>query len=241
MKIKVLTYNIHGMPWANTDIKKIFTWVFHKSGADIVCLQEVWSLKQRKLLQEFCQDYGWRVSFPQDPCRIGYLCKGLECGSGLAILYKADYQILELPTFHPFTEAAGVDKIITKGFFHIRFQYKSNKFSLINTHFQSDFTEVPCCRVNYKFSRKFQEWSLYCYCKQQEEPIFVCGDLNQQTPFFFHLLESEKHITFPETGEHLDHICVLKTNKSICLEKSIYFDDVLYSDHIPVLFELDIA
>jgi exonuclease III len=241
MKVKVLTYNIHGMPWANTDMKTIFKWVFSKSGADIVCLQELWALHHRKLLQEFCQDYGWRFSFPQDHCRLGFLWKGLECGSGLAILYKPDYHILELPTFHPFSEAAGLDKLIKKGFFHIRFQYKSSPFSLINTHFQSDFTEAPCCRIRYTFSRTCQEWSLYTYTKQQEEPIFICGDLNQQAALFFKFLETQRHITFPETGEHLDHICVLKQNSSISLLKSIYFDDVLYSDHIPVLFEVEIA
>ncbi len=226
------------MPWANTDMRKLFTWVFQESEADIVCFQELWSIQQRKFLQEYVQVYGWKVCFPSDPCWVGSLLKGLDCGSGLAILYRSEIELLEIPYFERYLEQAGVDKFITKGFYSMKIKYQDIIFTIINTHLQSDFTEVPCCRIRYKFSRLFQEFSLYSYCKKLQTPVIVCGDFNMEKCSFFKFLETQKHITFPETGEHLDHICVMKDEKSFHLESSKYFDDILYSDHIPVRFTI---
>ena len=239
MELNILTYNIHGMPWANTDMKKLFTWVFQQSNADIVCLQELWSIQDRKILQEFTQVYGWKVSFPRDSCWVGSLLKGLDCGSGLAIAYKPFLEITEQPYFEPFPEAAGVDKFITKGFYAIKFKLKEKSFKVVNTHFQSDFTELPCCRINYPFSRRFQEFCIYKFCKEQTTPTLIIGDLNQEHCDFFQMLELNKHITFHETGEHLDHICILKGDSTFKLLSSTYFDTILYSDHIPVRFTLE--
>lgn len=228
------------MPWANTDMKNLFTWVFTTSESDIVCFQELWSTSDRVLLQTFCKEYGWNVAFPSDACTLGYFLKGLDCGSGLAIAYRSIFELVSIPRFTPYNEAAGVDKFITKGFYHLTFKYKTKTFSLLNTHFQSDFTEVPCCRINYKFSRLSQEFSLYSYAKKLQEPVLICGDLNEETTKFLHFLEQRKHITFPDTGEHLDHLCTLRGQTSFTLLNSKYFDKILYSDHIPVLFTLHI-
>jgi exonuclease III len=240
MKLNILTYNIHGMPWANTDMRNLFTWVFLKSDADIICFQELWSFKQRKILQEYVQVYGRKVCFPRDSCWLGSLLKGLDCGSGLAIVYKPEIEIMETPYFEKFEEAAGVDKLITKGFYSMKIKYQGKEFTLINTHLQSDFTELPCCRINYRFSRLHQEFTIYSYCKKLHTPVVICGDLNQEHCNFFNMLEPNRHITFPETGEHLDHICVLKNEKRFTLESSSYFDSVEYSDHIPIRFTIQI-
>lgn len=239
MLVNILTYNIHGMPWANTDMKNLFTWVFETSTADIVCFQELWSTKHRVLLQEFCRIYGWNVSFPMDSCSLGYFLKGLECGSGLAVAYKSMFELISTPQFIKYEEAAGVDKLITKGFYHLKFKHKNTIVSLLNTHFQSDFTELPCCRINYRFSRLAQEFALYSYAKRLQEPVLICGDLNEETTKFLHFLERNKHITFTDTGEHLDHICTLRGETRFQLEKSTYFDTIQYSDHIPVLFTIN--
>lgn len=236
MNLHILTYNIHGMPWANTDMKNLFTWVFETSTADILCFQELWSTTDRVLLQEYCKIYGWNVSFPRDSCSLGYILKGLDCGSGLAVAYKSVYELVSTPLFIPFEEAAGVDKFITKGFYYLKFKYQNKVFSLLNTHFQSDFTEIPCCRINYKFSRLAQEFAIYSYAKRLQEPTLICGDLNQETCKFLHFLEKKKHITFTDTGEHLDHLCTLRGEQAFSLTESIYFDKIQYSDHIPVLF-----
>ena len=238
MNLNILTYNIHGMPWANTDMKRLFTWVLRDSQADIICLQELWSMKDRKILQDYLSVYDWKCLFPRDPCWLGSLLKGLDCGSGLAILYKPDIEIVSIPHFESFSEAAGVDKCITKGFYSLQMKWKGHLFTLINTHFQSDFTEFPCCRISYKFSRRFQEFCIYKFCKAQTTPTLVIGDLNQEHCDFLKMLEPKKHITFSETGEHLDHICVLKEETTFKLLSSKYFDTIQYSDHIPVRFTL---
>jgi exonuclease III len=240
MSLKILTYNIHGMPWANTDMKRVFTWVLRDSEADIVCLQELWSIEHRKLLQDYLSVYGWKCLFPRDSCWIGSLLKGLDCGSGLAILYRPHVEILSTPHFEVYPEAAGVDKFITKGFYATQIKWKGILFTLVNTHFQSDFTELPCCRISYKFSRRFQEFHLYNYCKQQRTPTLIVGDFNQQHCDFLQMLEKSRHITFSETGEHLDHICTLKEETTFKLLSSTYFDTIQYSDHIPVRFTIDI-
>jgi endonuclease/exonuclease/phosphatase family metal-dependent hydrolase len=240
MILKLLTYNIHGLPWCGADIKSIAHWMITESGADIVCIQESFSLKQRRVFERECELYNWSSHFPNDYCWLGSCLRGLECGSGLAIFTNPKIQVHKIPVFQPFYISGGVDSLVKKGIFIIECEIGSHKYTIINTHQQSDFTDIPGIRINYPEIRESQQFQLYAAASKHEN-VCVVGDMNMQTFKWFDRPDQAHHITFPETGEHLDHLLTLrKEAKKVKYVKTEYFDDAPWSDHIPVLFSVSL-
>jgi endonuclease/exonuclease/phosphatase family metal-dependent hydrolase len=239
MGLRILSYNIHGLPWIQCPIETILLWAFLKSEADVICLQEVFTetLKQ-KIIRE-SRKYRMTPYFPpNEPACFGrkYLRFGVPCG--LCILVADHIDVTNVGKFSFFLEKGGLDRIVNKGYFSIDILYRGHPLKIVNTHFQSDFSEISCMRLNYDDVRDLQESQLYAFCLQCPFPV-ICGDFNQNTFRFFQKFDDEHNVTFPSTGEHLDHLLLLKRNESrIKSKKVIYFSDVDLSDHIPVLFEL---
>lgn len=240
MSLKILTYNIHGLPWCGTDIEAIATWIFTESGANIICLQESFSMSQRPIFQTEAHNHGWTAHFPNDRCWLGSCLRGLECGSGLSIFTHPNIHVQGIPVFEPFFASASLDGLMTKGLFRIHCRMGPHSFYVINTHQQSDMTEIPGIRINYKEIREAQQFQLYGAASKLER-VIVVGDMNMQTFKWFERPDPRHHDTFPETGEHLDHLLILrKDSVKICHETTEYFDEAPWSDHIPVLFSIEL-
>ena len=47
MLVHALTYNIHGLPWANTKLERILYWILETT-IPIVCFQEVFTTSGRQ-------------------------------------------------------------------------------------------------------------------------------------------------------------------------------------------------
>lgn len=153
---------------------------------------------------------------------------------------KESLQIVDQAIFTPFAVKAGLDSLVNKGFFSIGISYKGNLIHIVNTHLQSDFTDIPHFRINYGQTRELQEAQLFMTCETMRFP-FLCGDFNKNKFLYFEPLDKDDHVTFPTTGEHLDHLLVPKRMmESVKSFKVIYFPEVLLSDHIPVLYEFDL-
>lgn len=234
--LRVLTYNIHGLPWIRCPIQSIFTWIEVQTNADIICFQEVFSKSLEKDIQTYSKHLGWNCFFADKlPC-FGKTYLQFHCPSGLCILVKKHISVIGQPSFTAFNDAAGVDNLVTKGIMNLQIQHSNKTINILNTHFQSDFTELPCCRIEYSDIRKAQEIQLASLIRHIEFPV-LCGDFNQETFLFFEPFENKKQNTFPQTGEHLDHMLIPLHCKGKYKQKSsIYFDKILLSDHIPVLF-----
>lgn len=242
MRVHICTYNIHGMPWCPDFASSILLWLFCQTPAEIVCFQEVFRESQRTSIRKACRGtHGkWTAVFPEDPCWIGSILPGLDSSSGLAICYKTPWRPVGQPLHGVFSERRGWDGWIRKGWFGLQLQNQDYRLTVVNTHFQSDFTELPYFRYRYNWVRDSQEQELYEACCQMERPV-VLGDFNQAEFEHFEKSFDDYRPTFPTTQEHLDHLLFVAHKKEGLEVKHIeFYDFVSWSDHIPVLFTLDL-
>jgi exonuclease III len=234
MAVNLLTYNTHGLPWNRVKMPEIANWIFGLSNADVVCLQEVFSKKDREYLVYRTEEEGWVALFPDD---LGCI-PGLECSSGLMILVRPNLTIVGEPVFQPFKTCNGVDRFVSKGYFKVTLSNNLHEFQLFNTHMQSDVTEFWCRRLNYVWARCEQEKELFLEASKEELPV-ILGDINTNRFEYFVPVDPDFHITFPGTGEHLDHLLILdKDMHKIDYAPTVYHMNVPWSDHIPVVYQV---
>lgn len=242
MDLRIITYNIHGLPWCGINVAAIADWLFQKTSSEIICLQEVFSKQHRKIFQDRAAAEGWKSYFPEDDCSLGHYLRGIECGSGLGILVHPSIDIVKTPSFSIFHWSGGVDSLVTKGYFLLHCKKGQQKFIVVNTHMQSDLTDIPYIRVNYPRERNLQEMEMYAKLIHEKPPIIAVGDMNQATFKWFERIDPVHHITFPETGEHLDHALILKRDATkIKHVRTIYYDKNTLSDHIPVYYKVSLC
>jgi endonuclease/exonuclease/phosphatase family metal-dependent hydrolase len=233
--MKLLTYNIHGLPWSSIDVPAIISWIFNESDAEIICLQEVFSHDHRALLWHSAIERGWDILFPNDLIYSGVIT-GLENGSGLVTLLHPKFKITSKPKFESYTSVNGADRIVKKGFFIVSVTDGTHTFQVINTHMQSDITEICCIRLNFNTSRHAQERQLFLAANNCELPLII-GDANTCIFNCFQRVDMDTHVTFPETEEHLDHLlCVPRDIEKIEHIDTVYHDAIMLSDHIPVVY-----
>jgi exonuclease III len=238
MNLKILTYNVFGMPWGYSDIESILLWALYKTDAEILCFQEVFSENSRTFLELFCNkaDSLWNCYFPNvKPTYLSRVSSSFACATGLCVLIRKQINLVEPPVFVEFKAQSSIDKFVRKGFFHFHCEKEGVPFHFLTTHFQSDFTEFKC-RIRHQSTRIFQEIELYRYAKHLKN-LFVVGDFNMSRFYHFHIVNENREATFHETGEALDHCVSLKPFGFTC-HSAIYFQSVNFSDHIPVLFSL---
>ena len=238
MKIRLLTYNIHGLPWCTQNIDLILLWIFYKCEADIVCFQECFTRYSRQRIEEGCARRGWNCYFPDDPPTLRRLIPSFQSGSGLCILSRKELQCTS-KLFIPFKQQNGVENFIQKGFFICKYSFRGFHFQVVNTHLQSDFTEFKCFRINYPAVRAEQEKEMWQFLQFYSLPVLL-GDCNQNLFYHFRCLDENFHITFPDTGEHLDHCIMLEKDMPKIKSQVIhYYDSIDFSDHIPVLYTIE--
>lgn len=230
MDLKILTYNVHGLPWCRVPILPILTWAVRRTDADVICLQEVFQRKALTDIVSYAPLYGYRVLVPPE-------CVTPSCfanPSGLCTLVKASIPITQV-VFTPFVANGGLEHAVRKGVLRAECWKDGVRTDIFNTHFQSDITEIPCVRIRHQQTRDLQEDQLEVLASRSECPI-VTGDFNQCMFRAFERVDPTFHITFPETWEHLDH-CLLygPSRTKVVAWKTVYYDEVNASDHVPVL------
>ena len=236
MNLRVLTYNVFGMPWGLASIEAVLLWALYKTDAEILCLQEVFSKEHINRIQEICSQPKsiWNCWFPvAEPTCLSRWTTYFDSPSGLCILTKKGITVLSEPYFEPFEQVASVDQFVRKGFLHLTCEKENQLFNILTVHFQSDFTECGY-RIRYQDIRIQQEIQLYIFMKNLEN-AFVVGDFNTSRFYHFDFLNPQRESTFRETGESLDHCLTLK-NCTVHCELANYFHEIKLSDHTPVLF-----
>jgi endonuclease/exonuclease/phosphatase family metal-dependent hydrolase len=241
MNLRVLTYNVFGMPWGLQSIESILLWAFYDTDAEILCFQEVFSEAHIQTIQDICSrsTSQWTCWVPDtEPTCLSRLTSYFSSISGLCILVKKHIHILSQPTFEAFDTSSNVDTWVRKGFFHLHCEKEGVPFHLITTHFQSDFTECKC-RIRYGDIRLLQEWQLLQYCKRLPNLILV-GDFNMSQFRWFKPVNSNLESTLQATGESLDHCLSFQQPYEIQVScKTVtYHHEIHLSDHTPVVFEL---
>ncbi len=234
------TYNVWGMPWGSKHLRSILLWIFLQSGTEVMCLQEVWSKAQQELIKDLCtESKTWSCYFPYSNIhRLGKMTSRFASGSGLCILVKNTIEVIEELEGHTYILSKGVDSLVRKGFMVLPCRKDGKEFQIVNTHFQSDMTEIPLWRIRYNETRLKQEKQLYHVVKNLTCPI-VLGDFNTEEFMYFECLEKGHRWTYTDTGERLDSCLRTYIHKhSFEKEASTYHYNVRYSDHIPVLFRI---
>jgi endonuclease/exonuclease/phosphatase family metal-dependent hydrolase len=214
-------------------------WILCKSGADIVCLQEVFSNSQREVISEKAQSIGWSVFFPQNQCLLSYFTPWFASGSGLCILVRPGVKILRELPFKPFGVSDFlVEILVQKGFFGLTVMHEGKPLNILNTHLQSDFTKVKeyWC-VSYLKIRRQQEKIMYDFMQGLPGESVAVGDFNQEEFSYFHKLYDDYDITFWGTKEQLDHVVGLPGG-GLTVKKVHVYQEVPYSDHQPVSVDL---
>ncbi len=242
MNLLVGTYNVFGMPWGSKDLRSILLWIFLQSGAEIMCLQEVWSMQQQSLIRKLCEDSKtWSCYFPYSNIhRLGKWTERFHSGSGLCILVKNTVEVIDELEGHTYILSKGVDSLVRKGFMIVHCKKGDKVFQVVNTHFQSDMTEIPCWRLRYNEVRLKQEKQLYQTVRHLSCPI-VLGDFNTEEFMYFECLEKGHRWTYKDTGERLDScLRTFQDKEKFTKVDSFYHYNLRFSDHIPVLFNLQI-
>lgn len=243
MIVSIGTYNVFGMPWGSKDLRSILLWVFLQSGTEVMCLQEVWSKQHQQMIRDACEEsHTWSCYFPYSNIhRLGKWTDRFHSGSGLCILVKNTIQVVDELEAHTFILSKGVDSYVRKGFMILHCKKDDKVFQVVNTHFQSDMTELPLWRLRYNEIRLKQEKQLYQTVRHLSCPI-VLGDFNTEEFMYFECLEKGHRWTFKGTGERLDScLRTFQDKHKFSKAESVYCPHVSYSDHIPVLFRLAIV
>ncbi len=243
MNLLVGTYNVFGMPWGSKDLRSILLWIFLQSDAEIMCLQEVWSKQQQCLIRKLCEDSKtWSCYFPYSNIhRLGKWTERFHSGSGLCILVKHTVEVVDEVEGHTYILYKGIDGLVRKGFMILPCKKEGKLFQIVNTHFQSDMTEIPFWRLRYNETRLKQEKQLYQTVRHLSCPI-VLGDFNTEEFMYFECLEKGHRWTYKDTGERLDS-CLRTFQDKDKFKKvdSFYHYNLKFSDHIPVLFKLEVT
>lgn len=208
MKIHLLSYNVHGLPWCRTDLYNIGKWVIDRK-IPVCCFQELFTTSGRNLFQAMFERAGYEVLLPKDQgvCLFP---------SGLMIcILSSKYKVIST-SFRSYLHYQNTDQFANKGFFSvILYDTAINRLiNIINTHTQSDWELTfltgrhNTCKTRYKQAEQILE-----EFQTSKIPVLVVGDLNQETslhPYLqsLHPLSAYplKKATFYSTGEDLDHI-----------------------------------
>jgi endonuclease/exonuclease/phosphatase family metal-dependent hydrolase len=240
MGLRVLTYNIHGLPWICCPIESILLWICYDAKPDIICFQEVFQCSLKQKLSELAPRYGYTVHFaPREPDCFGRSYLGFQVPCGLCILTKDTLDILGPPKFTTYQAKAGLDSLVNKGYLSLRLLVDGREVLIVNTHLQADFDEIPCYPVSYERIRDEQERELFLGFRAIDAPILLCGDFNQSQFQWFHRADPVHTPTFPSTGGHIDHLLFLHRDRSrVHLQAVKYYTQVELSDHIPILYQI---
>lgn len=242
MQVKVLTYNVWGMPWGSKHLHEILLWLFCQSGAEIICLQEVFSKHQRMIIESKAKAAHWQAFFPNDPCLAGTCFNAFHSGSGLCILVSPSIEVLNEIPFIPYQAVdAYIEKLVKKGFFGLQLRKDETTFSVVNTHLIADVTECRPLRIPHFRARRLQEKQLVETVKSFRGPTLIAGDFNQEEHHYLHRMYENEDWTFLDTFEQIDHVVCLPTEASQFSVTNVhFFQDIHYSDHIPLRVDIQI-
>jgi len=255
MKLRIVSYNTHGLPWSNQKPREISNWCIQQD-PDVICLQEVFLQQMRDLYSSIFTKAGYIPIIPRDDS-IALFRSGLLCLIKASRLYVVSHR------FEPFLSYDLVETAVNKGFQRIVLQDRRTKqrCTIMNTHMQST-TILTICEskagiqriLRNQFDQMVNAFPAPCEYSVKT-PTFVVGDFNcEASPHcdvrFFYPAAPLRKSTFPETGEDLDHIawmplqwthpgvpwCTMDRTGPKILSYTV--TPLPYSDHYPILVDL---
>jgi endonuclease/exonuclease/phosphatase family metal-dependent hydrolase len=248
MRLTVMTYNVHGLPWSKNQSAEIVRYI-SAVRPDVLSLQEVFTDVLRRFFSDSLTALGYTVVSPRD--------EGVTfIGCGLLTAFLSSKLRLVSSCFYPFTVYHNLEIGANKGFHTVRLEdTEGRRVLLLNTHTQSDtlfsgfgfVSDVPT-------TRKAQFAEMVRWLEKDRDPVVLLGDMNCETsphPHIRFLNDSvARKSTFEKTGEDIDHVAWIPTQwapmgTSWCgfpdagiKAVKCRVDPVPYSDHFPVVVDL---
>jgi endonuclease/exonuclease/phosphatase family metal-dependent hydrolase len=223
-KIRLMSYNVKAMfPYYYARrIDQVVAFIssqFENGLVDVVCLQEA-----------FEDDFVMRLSAIAKKLDLHIICpptnKKYYLGENSGLLTVSRVPIVGHNSL-VYPMSTGLCGFANKGAHIIRF---SGDFAIVNTHLQSDNCLVAVKQLDYLLNRI------------PEETALLCGDFNMNRRQMYKdgfTFCGPEQITFPETGEQLDHFIIARPD--IRYSNFRVLTDVPCSDHYPICVEIFIG
>ena len=238
MDLRLLTYNVNGLPWIRTPIQSIVPWIV-RSG-NLVALQEIWT-NHSDWAAAFAA-HGWSFIRPSREHHFATLF-----GSGLAFAWPSGRWTLREARQYPFLDRTIFDMFAVKSWFQLDLvdPLTQTPFRIVNTHMQSDldylerFTHPHVHNVRMRQARQL----VAALRLQSPRPTLIVGDINtERCPFAdpYAFLCSDTAPTYPTLSHRLDHCATLPADGWILKDHRVSVE-VDYSDHCPVLWTLSLS
>lgn len=253
MRVQILTYNTHGLPWSKNNSVSIATWIPNLC-PDVVCLQEVFCAEARATYLERLTQAGYTVCIPKDD-DVTVLSSGLLTAIRTAVFTHVS------DCFCSFQNVHNVEWLANKGFYVVRLRHTASgrPISIANTHTQSS-TEISWWFGNTVSGIRTQQFrQMLDFFEDDTQPVLIAGDFNcgvSPHPHirFLHPPSDNlmKKRTFYSTDEDLDHVAWIPLQWA---KKGCLFCDVVrrgpilesctifqkpWSDHAPVYMKIRI-
>ena len=236
--IKIVSYNIdnlfiHSNQNKNKLLYKDINNLLCNKDFNIICLQEVWNTTFKNKILEMSIKKGWNYAIPDTN-------KKYFIGENSGLIFLSKYQIIQQKT-HIYKHTRGMCSLSNKCAQFIKIKMDKDKYlNIVNTHLQSS-------HLNHY--QDFRKTTL----KQIEEIInnspekdnIIIGDLNLDYSYLKHNLNKNinffnkyyEMITFPETGEHLDHCIYMGEKYNFKMKMKIL--NIHNSDHLPIYVKIE--
>ena len=240
-KIKIISYNICGMPWwinlfgdPYDRINKIADFLI-KTDVDVICLQEVFDNGLLIILKSKLPNYNYYS--PRKGKNI--------LGCGLVIFCKS--KIIE-QKYEKFVDYCGEDRFCDKGYQIVNIKIKNKLFTIINTHLNADavFSLYNQCE---KTRMKQIDQLLTRVGNKIKHNIIFCGDFNidftttigknihkKICNLSTSCFNSKNMVTFAEDNMQYDQIFYIPKHNSTykCAYRVFDKKKKTLSDHFPI-------
>jgi exonuclease III len=250
MKLKIFSYNIHGLPFLpDSWTEPLYEW-FNGCNYDFICIQEAFTPARLDGLTKSLVHNGYTVLKPNDFAQRTNLL-----GSGLLTAVREDRWIVKESGFTGYDQCAGAEHLANKGFHWLSLSSRVDGMDIIivNTHMQADhpFNYFAGC-MDTRPIRRHQMGQIIKYLDGAGEcRSLIIGDLNSEEESHDDLvyltgerLGIRKH-TFEPTGEDLDHIAFLPRrwmNYVLPAVREVsVLNRLLWSDHWPIHVGLELV
>lgn len=263
MRIRILTFNTLGIPLITKDYKKRFEVLVReisKVNPDIVCLQELWIPKTKRMINKAMYDLGYKYTCSP---RYGIRLNGLATYSKFEII---SYRYLSLKPIYKFQGNSLLEFPGDKGYLITRMGLGDSELIVFNTHLVADL------------SGTYREDSVYGHISFRavgglsaliqeagKEKMVICGDFNfepgswlhedfskvtgavDRIPEGFRTITNKDVFIFPVSifGKRVDYIFTKNIDDEAIKNVRVVWDkkipDVGYlSDHAGLLVDIEI-
>lgn len=227
--LRVMSYNIQALfPFYNKpridNVIRFIETMFTQNRVDIVCLQEAFELDVYDKIYDLANANHLNVVHP--PLNRRYFV-----GENTGLVSISRYPIRHSDHIY-YDISTGLCGLANKGAHYIEFAIGDGTIHIINTHLQSD--NEPIAKL--QFAHLLDTIS--------SDNAIIVGDLNMSFPIVCNELypyvkcaNGSEIITFPEHAVQYDY-CLFYN----CLYDSSFcvMDDILYSDHSPIITTISI-